>query len=87
MPKKLSLKELKGFIMNSSDENKVENDDDLFYLKTTNLIRQKTEAAKPAKAKTRAAKIDKSAFVTARTPSVFLVNSNSSSSTSSDNSI
>jgi len=86
MPKKPSLKELKGFIVNSSDENKVENDDDLFYLKTTNLIRKKTEAAKPAKAKSRA-KIDESAFVTAHTPSVFQVNSNTSSSTKSDNSI
>jgi len=60
----------------------VENDDDLFYLKTTNLIRKK-EAAKP---KSRM-KIDESAFVTARTPSVFTVNSTTSSSSSSDRSI
>ena len=88
-PKKPSLKELKGFIVaTSSDENKVDNDDDLFYLKTTNLIRKKETAKPTSKIRTKSAKkIDESAIVTARTPPVFHVNSTTSFSSTSDDSI
>lgn len=88
MPKKPSLKELKEFIVNSSEGDAADNDEDLFYLKTTNIIRKK-ETLNPKRTTRRreAKKSDESAFVTARTPSVFQVNSNTSSSSSSSTSI
>jgi len=66
----------------------VDNDDDLFYLKTTNLIRKKETAKPTSKIRTKSAKkIDESAIVTARTPPVFHVNSTTSFSSTSDDSI